>query len=82
MEISGDHSLLTTGVIPQIKFVDVERTNEDSQKIKEEAKANLQQAKLRLQEEVNRYQVNSHESGSVRYQNSKISPTRRGEQLS
>jgi HlyD family secretion protein len=64
IEISRYHSLLTTGVIPQIKFVEVERTNEDSQKIREEAKANLQQAKLRLQEEISRYQATMNQAQS------------------
>ncbi|MBK1988573.1 HlyD family efflux transporter periplasmic adaptor subunit [Sphaerospermopsis aphanizomenoides BCCUSP55] len=55
-EVSRYRLLLQVGAIPQTKFVEIEKTAEDSQRLQEEAKANIQQSKLRLQEELSRYQ--------------------------
>ncbi|MFM2064902.1 MAG: hypothetical protein RLZZ507_4573 [Cyanobacteriota bacterium] len=54
-EVSRYRKLLQEGAIPQTRFVEIEKTAEDSQRLEEEAKANIQQAQLRLQEELSRY---------------------------
>ncbi|MEA5578142.1 HlyD family efflux transporter periplasmic adaptor subunit [Anabaena sp. UHCC 0451] len=56
LEVARYRLLLQEGAIPQIKLVELEKTAEDSQRLQEEAKANIQIAQLRLQEEMSRYQ--------------------------
>lgn len=56
LEVSRYRLLLQQGVIPQTKVVELEKTAEESQRLQEEAKANIQQTQLRLQEELSRYQ--------------------------
>ncbi|MBD2292457.1 HlyD family efflux transporter periplasmic adaptor subunit [Anabaena sphaerica FACHB-251] len=55
LEVSRYRLLLQEGAIPQTRFVELEKTAEDSQRLEEEAKANIKQAQLRLQEELSRY---------------------------
>jgi HlyD family secretion protein len=54
-EVQRYRSLLQQGAIPQIQFVELQKVAEDSQRLQEEAKANIKMAGLRLQEELNRY---------------------------
>lgn len=55
LEVARYRQLLKQGVIPQIRFVEIEKTAEESQRLGEETKANIKQSQLRLQEEVSRY---------------------------
>jgi HlyD family secretion protein len=55
-EVERYRLLLKEGAISQIKIVELEKIAEDSQRLQEEAKANIKFSQLRLQEEVNRYQ--------------------------
>lgn len=55
LEVARYRQLLKQGVIPQIRFVEIEKTAEESQRLAEEAKANIKQSQLRLQEDVSRY---------------------------
>jgi hemolysin D len=48
--------LLKEGIIPQTKVVELEKIAEESQRLQEEAKFNVQTAQLRLKEETSRYQ--------------------------
>ncbi|WP_016950443.1 HlyD family efflux transporter periplasmic adaptor subunit [Anabaena sp. PCC 7108] len=56
LEVSRYRVLLQQGVIPQTKVVELEKIAEESQRLQEEAKANIQQTQLRLEEELSRYQ--------------------------
>ncbi|HLO84854.1 MAG TPA: HlyD family efflux transporter periplasmic adaptor subunit [Nostocaceae cyanobacterium] len=56
IEVERFRLLLQEGAIPQTKIVELEKTAEESQRLQEEAKSNIEQAKLRLQEETSRYQ--------------------------
>ncbi|WP_071189064.1 HlyD family efflux transporter periplasmic adaptor subunit [Trichormus sp. NMC-1] len=56
LEVSRYRLLLQQGVIPQTKVVELEKAAEESQRLQEEAKANIKQTQLRLQEELSRYQ--------------------------
>ncbi|AFZ55764.1 HlyD family efflux transporter periplasmic adaptor subunit [Anabaena cylindrica FACHB-243] len=55
-EVSRYRTLLKAGAIPQTKVVELEKTAEDSERLQEEATANIQQSQLRLREEFRRYQ--------------------------
>jgi hemolysin D len=44
------------GAVPQIKVVELEKMAEESQRLNEETQSDIKQAKLRFQEEENRYQ--------------------------
>jgi HlyD family secretion protein len=55
-EVARYRQLLQLGAIPQIKVVELEKTAEDSQRLQEEAQANIQQAQLRLREQRSNYQ--------------------------
>ncbi len=55
-EVSRYNHLLEQGAIPQIKVVELEKIAEESQRSQEQAKSDITQARLRLQEEVSRYQ--------------------------
>jgi HlyD family secretion protein len=55
-EVGRYQQLLQEGAIPQTKVVELEKTAEESQSLQEEAKSNIEQAHLRLQEEFSRYQ--------------------------
>ena len=55
-ELKRYRLLLKEGIIAQTKIVELEKIAEESQRSQEEAKFNLQTAKLRLKEEVSRYQ--------------------------
>ncbi|MTJ51286.1 HlyD family efflux transporter periplasmic adaptor subunit [Anabaena sp. UHCC 0253] len=55
-EVARYRQLLKEGIIPQTKVVELEKIAEESQRLQEEAKFNIQTAQLRLKEEVNRYQ--------------------------
>lgn len=55
LEVARYRQLLQEGVIPQTRFVELQKIAEDSQRSEAEAKANIKQAELRLQEEVSRY---------------------------
>jgi HlyD family secretion protein len=48
---------LQKGAIPQIKLVELEKTGEDSERLAEEAKSNIQLTRLRFQEELSRYRA-------------------------
>ncbi|MFM6255610.1 MAG: HlyD family efflux transporter periplasmic adaptor subunit, partial [Dolichospermum sp.] len=48
--------LLQEGIIPQTKLVEVEKIAEESQRLQEEAKFNIQTARLRLKEQESSYQ--------------------------
>ncbi|HLP87888.1 MAG TPA: HlyD family efflux transporter periplasmic adaptor subunit [Nostocaceae cyanobacterium] len=55
-EVQRYRLLLQEGAVPQTKLVELEKIAEESQSLQEEAKSNIQQAELRLQEEMSRYQ--------------------------
>jgi HlyD family secretion protein len=55
LEVARYNQLLQEGIIPQTRFVEIERTAEDSQRLRQEASFNLQKASLQLREELNRY---------------------------
>ncbi|WGV28403.1 HlyD family efflux transporter periplasmic adaptor subunit [Halotia branconii] len=55
-EVTRYRHLLEQGAIPQIKIVELEKIAEESQRSQEQAKSDITQARLRLQEEVSRYQ--------------------------
>ncbi|UKP00359.1 HlyD family efflux transporter periplasmic adaptor subunit [Nostoc sp. UHCC 0870] len=56
-EVARYHNLLKQGAIAQIKIVELENSAEDSKRSLLQAHAEITQAKLRLREEVNRYQA-------------------------
>ncbi|MEA5618830.1 HlyD family efflux transporter periplasmic adaptor subunit [Cronbergia sp. UHCC 0137] len=56
-EVTRYRSLLQEGAIPETKVGELEKIAEDSQRLQEEAKSNIEQAYLRLQEEESRYQL-------------------------
>ncbi|QXE22761.1 secretion protein HlyD family protein [Richelia sinica FACHB-800] len=55
-EVGRYRLLLKEGAIPQTKVVELEKTAEDSQRLQEEAKSEIQQAKLRLKEQLSSYE--------------------------
>ncbi|MBD2443299.1 HlyD family efflux transporter periplasmic adaptor subunit [Dolichospermum sp. FACHB-1091] len=55
-EVARYHLLLKEGVIPQTKVVELEKIAEESQRLQEEAKYNIQTARLRLKEQESSYQ--------------------------
>jgi HlyD family secretion protein len=55
LEVKRYRLLLQEGAIPETRVVEVEKTAEDSERLQEEAKANIQQSELHLQEELSRY---------------------------
>ncbi|WP_027404601.1 HlyD family efflux transporter periplasmic adaptor subunit [Aphanizomenon flos-aquae] len=55
-EVQRYRLLLREGIIAQTKIIELEKIAEESQRSQEEAKFNLQTAKLKLKEEVSRYQ--------------------------
>ncbi len=55
-EVERYRQLLKNGAIPQIKVIELEKIAEESQRLYEQAQADLLQAQLRFQEEQNRYQ--------------------------
>ncbi|MFM6276908.1 MAG: HlyD family secretion protein, partial [Dolichospermum sp.] len=50
-EVTRYRLLLQEGIIPQTKLVEVEKIAEESQRLQEEAKFNIQTARLRLKEQ-------------------------------
>lgn len=55
-EIKRYRNLKKQGAIPQIKIVELEKIADESKTIYEQSKSDVKQAKLRFQEEQNRYQ--------------------------
>jgi hemolysin D len=55
-EIQRYRPLGEKGAVPQIKLVELEKIADESQRIYEQSESDVKQAKLRLQEEQNRYQ--------------------------
>ncbi|MFM6182429.1 MAG: HlyD family efflux transporter periplasmic adaptor subunit [Dolichospermum sp.] len=55
-EVTRYRLLLQEGIIPQTKLVEVEKIAEESQRLQEEAKFNIQTARLRLKEQESSYQ--------------------------
>ncbi|MTJ11215.1 HlyD family efflux transporter periplasmic adaptor subunit [Anabaena sp. UHCC 0187] len=55
-EVERYRLLLKQGIIPQTKVVELEKIAEESQRLQQEAKFNIQTAQLRLKEEFSRYQ--------------------------
>ncbi|MFL0648377.1 HlyD family efflux transporter periplasmic adaptor subunit [Cylindrospermopsis raciborskii] len=55
LEVARYNQLLQEGIIPQTRFVEIEKTAEDSQRLRQEASSNLQRASLQLREELSRY---------------------------
>lgn len=61
-EIQRYRLLGEQGAVPQIKVVELEKIADDSERIYEQRESDVQQAKLRLQEEQNRYQGIMHQA--------------------
>jgi len=55
-EVDRYRQLLNEGAIAQVKVVELEKTAEESQRLQEQASAELTQSELSLKEEVSRYQ--------------------------
>ncbi|MEY3400811.1 MAG: hypothetical protein RLZZ86_414 [Cyanobacteriota bacterium] len=55
-EVARYRLLLEEGIIPQTKLVELEKVAEESQRLQEEAKFNIQTARLRLKEQESSYQ--------------------------
>jgi HlyD family secretion protein len=79
IEVTRYRQLLQLGAIPEIKVVELEKIAAESQRLREETKANIQQSQLRLKEELSRYQSIMNQSKSdielakLRLQESEIS---------
>jgi HlyD family secretion protein len=55
-EVKRYYQLSKAGIIPEIKVVELEKIAEESQRLQQETKFNIQTAQLRLTEEYTRYQ--------------------------